>query len=337
MIYQNTRVSERQFLKSYNDLFNIDNFFSAWRIFRKGKANKTDIMNFEMHLDDNIFNLFDDFKNYRYEHSSYKKFQIFDNKKRDINKAQVKDRVVHQIVFDYLTNIFEPTFISESYSSRVGKGQYKAIDNFRYFIKLSTCNNQNCYVLKCDVKKYFDNIDHAVLLNIIAEKIKDNDILEIIKKIISSYHSNSSISKGILLGNITSQIFANIYLDTLDQYVKKGLKCRFFVRYNDDFVIVSDNKKKLEETRNKIIKFVKEKLLLEIPIEKTSIRNILWGVDFLGFIILPKAVLLRNKTKNKIYQNISSNNIMSYLSILKHCNSYHLKRKIFSMDKISRF
>lgn len=294
-------------------------------------------MNFEMHLEDNIFNLFDEFKNGKYEHSPYKKFQIFDNKKRDINKAQVRDRIVHQIIFDYLTNIFEPVFISESYSSRVGKGQYKAIDNLRYFIKLSTSNKNSCYILKCDVKKYFDSVDHAVLLNIITEKIEDGDILEIIKKIIYSYHSRCGLFKGVPLGNITSQVFANIYLNALDLYVKKELKCRFYIRYNDDFVIISDNKKKLVKIRDEIIKMLAEKLLLEIPIEKTSIRNVFWGIDFLGFVILPKAVLLRNKTKDKIYKNLSPNNAISYLGILKHCASYHLKRKILSMDKISRF
>lgn len=290
-------------------------------------------MDFELHLEDNLFCLFEDLCNCAYEHSSYKYFQIFDNKKRDIYKAEVRDRVVHQIIYDYLLSLFEPEFISDSYASRIGKGQYKAINAFRYFIKLAYNNHKSCFVLKCDVKKYFDNIDQTVLLDLIKEKVACKKTIEIVKKIISSHISLVS-GKGVPLGNITSQIFANIYLNTLDKYVKKELGCRFYVRYNDDFVIIMESREKLEHIRNKIILFVKEKLFLEIPLEKTSVRKIDWGIDFLGFTILPNAVMLRNKTKNKMYANISSKNAYSYFGILKHCNSYNLKRKLLSMEKL---
>lgn len=287
-----------------------------------------------MHLEDNIFNLFNDLKDYKYEHSLYEYFQIFDNKKRDIYKAKVRDRVVHQIIYDYLFNIFNKVFINDSYSSRINKGQYKAIESFRYFIKLSTYKNKQCFVLKCDVKKYFDNIDHDILLGLIKEKVSDIKILDIIEKIIFSYNSKSGLDKGIPLGNITSQIFANIYLDVLDKYIKNELKCRFYIRYNDDFVIISNNKYFLEKIKDKIILFMKEKLILEIPINKTEIRKIKNGIDFIGFTILSSAILLRNKTKDKIYTRISNKNIISYMGILKHCNSYNLKRKILSVDKL---
>lgn len=319
--------------KNYNELFSLNNIFRAWRKFRRGKTSKSDVMNFEMHLEDNLFYLYNELKNGNYKHSSYKYFQIFDNKKRDIYKAEVRDRVVHQIMFDYLLELFEPEFISDSYSSRLSKGQYKAIDTFRYFIKLIKSNHKTCYVLKCDVRKYFDNIDQTVLLKIIKDKIICEETFKIIEEIILSY-TFSMKGKGIPLGNITSQIFANIYLDVLDKYVKRELKCRFYARYNDDFVILSESKRKLDEIRDKIISFVKYRLFLEIPINKTCIRNINWGVDFLGFTILSEAVLLREKTKYKIYKNINPHNLHSYFGILKHCNSYNLKRKILSMERL---
>ncbi len=293
-------------------------------------------MNFELHLEDNLFDLYEDLRNNTYKHSLYKHFQIYDNKKRDIYKAEVRDRIVHQIIYDYLLLMFEPEFIPDSYASRIDKGQYKAINTFRYFIKLIRGNNRNrCFVLKCDVRKYFDSVDQSILLDLISEKVVCDKTFEIIKDIVLSFQSISRVNKGIPLGNITSQIFANIYLNILDQYVKKELKCRFYVRYNDDFVIVSDNETELKEIRDKIIIFVKEKLLLEIPLEKTSVRKIEWGIDFLGFTILPTIILLRNKTKNKIYSNISVKNRDSYFSILEHCNSYNLRRKILSMEKIN--
>lgn len=308
--------------------------FSAWKIFRRGKTRKKDVMDFEMHLEDNIFSLYEEVKNGAYKHSAYTYFQIFDNKKRDIYKAEVRDRIMHQIIYDYLLSCFEPAFIYDSYASRKHKGQYKAVNTFRYFVKLASASRKECYVLKCDVKKYFSSVDHAVLLDLIKEKIKCENVLKIITEIISSYHSTELFSKGIPLGNITSQIFANIYLNTLDQYVKKDLKCRFYIRYNDDLIIVFENKKDIGNVRDKVILFVKEKLFLDIPIQKTSIRKIRWGVDFLGFVVLPRAVLLRNKTKHKIYANIKRKNMHSYLSLLKHCNSFNLKTKVLAMGKI---
>jgi Retron-type reverse transcriptase len=320
--------------KSYNELFSLENIFDAWKKFRRRKAGKKDVMDFELHLEDNLFCLYEDLRQLAYRHSPYKHFQIFDNKKRDIHKAEVRDRIVHQIIYDYLLSLYEPEFISDSYASRAGKGQYKAISAFRYFVKLAQHNQQPCFVLKGDVRKYFNSIDQRVLLNLLKEKVADEKTFAVIKEIISSYVF-SEFGKGIPLGNITSQIFANIYLNVLDKYVKKELKCRFYVRYNDDFIIISESVEELEEIRNKIISFVKEKLLLEIPPEKTSLRKIDWGIDFLGFIILPEAVLLRNKTKNKMYANINLSNSYSYFGILQHCNSYNLKRKILATEKFN--
>lgn len=320
--------------KNFDELFSLNNIFEAWKKFRRGKSGKKDVMNFEMHLEDNLFCLYEDLHKGAYEHLPYKYFQVFDNKKRDIYKAEARDRIVHQIIYDYLLLLFEREFISDSYASRINKGQYKAVNAFRYFIKLVHGSHKQCFVLKCDVRKYFDSIDQGVLLNLIKEKIICEKTISIIEEIISSYVFSED-GKGVPLGNITSQIFANIYLNVLDQYIKKELRCRFYVRYNDDFVIISESKGKLEKMKNKIIFFAKEKLLLSIPQEKTSIRKINWGIDFLGFSVLPRAILLRNKTKNKIRQNISQKNIHSYFGILKHCDSYNLKMKILSIDKFA--
>jgi RNA-directed DNA polymerase len=318
--------------KNYDELFNLNNIFEAWKKFRRGKTSKADVMDFEIHLEDNLFGLYEDLRYFTYKHSSYTHFQIFDNKKRDIYKAKVRDRVVHQIIYNYLLALFEPEFISDSYASRVNKGQYRAVNTFRYFIKLIQTSHRSYFVLKCDVRKYFENIDQKVLLDLIREKVPDDKIFIIIKEIITSYIF-SECDKGVPLGNITSQIFSNIYLNVLDRHIKDELKCRFYVRYNDDFVIILESLEKLKEIRNNIIMFVKEKLLLTIPLEKTSLRKIDWGMDFLGFTILPKAVLLRNKTKSKMYTNMSLKNVHSYFGILKHCNSHHLKTKILTIAK----
>jgi len=323
-------------------LFSLSNLFIAWREFRRGKTGKKDAMDFEMHLEDNIFSLYRRLNNGSYKHSPYTYFQVFDNKKRDIYKAQIEDRVVHQVIYEYLLGIFEKQFIVDSYASRIHKGQSRAVKTFRYFIKLVSGHDGNgsnvggCYVLKCDIKKYFDAVDQVILLDILSDRMLDNildkrpdeKVVSIIKEIINSYSSKYGVGKGIPLGNVTSQIFANIYLNELDQYVKKELRCRCYVRYNDDFVIISKNAKRLEEIRRKVITFTSQRLNLEIPFEKTSIRKIGWGIDFLGFTVLSNAMLLRDKTKNKIYGNISDKSMDSYMGILKQCNSHNLSKKV---------
>jgi RNA-directed DNA polymerase len=313
----------------FDELFSIYNIFESWKTFKLGKTRKKDIIYFEYHLEDNIFSLHEDIHKFKYKHSKYEYFQVFDNKKRDIYKADVRDRIVHQIIYKYLTNLYEPIFISDSYSSRNYKGHHRAIKTLRYFIKLARTDG-NCFVLKCDIRKYFNNIDHNILLGIIKQKVICDKTFAIIEEVIRSFNDGGESMKSVPLGNITSQIFANIYLHNLDLYIKKELGCRFYIRYNDDFVIISNNFKKLEEVRAKIMEFVSKELKLEIPIEKTSIRNALRGIDFLGYVVLPKAVLLRNKTKGKMFSKICSENIDSYFGMLKHCNSYNLKKKILS-------
>jgi RNA-directed DNA polymerase len=315
----------------FEDLFSLDNLFYAWKKFRRGKNKKRDIVEFEFNLEDNIFSLHNDILTGKYRHGIYYFFQVFDNKKRDIYKACVRDRIVHQIIYDYLNRIYESIFIADSYSSRRSKGNLKAIDVFKYFIKLCTNGySKKCYVLKCDIKKYFHNIDHKVLIKQISEKIECDETLKIIKNIVESFPSDRNIKKGIPLGNITSQIFANIYLHKLDIYIKNKLKCNYYIRYNDDFVIIDASKTKLDMVKNLIVNFVKNELFLEIPQYKISIRKDLQGIVFLGYVILPNCVLLKNKTKDKMYKNLNQKNFSSYFGILKWCNSYNLKQKVFS-------
>lgn len=302
---------------------------SAWQKYKSGKTRKYDVMFFERHLEDNLFNLYDSLRFNTYQHSAYTHFQVFDSKKRDIHKAEVRDRLVHQIIFDYLEEIFEPLFIADSYSSRKQKGSHRAIQTFRYFSKLLQTKRGQVFVFKCDIRKYFNNVKQDILLKIIKGKVVDERIFEIIQVVVSSFKEENHI--GMPLGNITSQIFANIYLDKLDQFVKKELGARYYIRYNDDFVIMNNSKLVLEKYLPKIREFLDKKLKLEVPAEKTSIRKIEWGVDFLGYIILPNAILLRPKTKQKIFERLTEENIYSYLGLLKYCNSYTLKQKIISI------
>ncbi|MBD3282408.1 MAG: hypothetical protein GF387_02250 [Candidatus Portnoybacteria bacterium] len=234
----------------YSELVSLKNLFRAWDKFSLGKSRKEDMIKFWNNLEDNIFELHKDLKGLEYRHGAYERFVVNDPKKRIIHKAEVRDRVVHQIVFDYLGVFFEKSFIFDSYSSRINKGTHRAVKRLNLFCRKAYFNNPyTCWALKCDINKFFDNIDHCVLFNLIKRKIKDVKALMLVEKILKSFGCDQ---KGLPLGNLTSQLFANIYLNELDYFIKNILKIKKYVRFNDDFVIVCRDRDFLESI---ILKF----------------------------------------------------------------------------------
>jgi len=281
-------------------------------------------------------------KEENYRHSRYHYFRISDPKKRDIYKAEVRDRVVHHAVYSCLCKVYEPVFIEYSFSSRKGKGSHRAVAALKSLADRIQGDGRKCAAMKCDVRKYFENIDHAILLDILRNKISDKKMLKLLEIIIRSFNAESG--KGIPLGNITSQIFANIYLNELDNFVICDLKPMGYVRYNDDFILLENDRGKVFEKTEKTRIFLKNILKLDLPEEKTIFRKFRWGIDFCGCVILPNAVILRQKTKRRVLKNtlslsqkfsrriISPKNFWqvadSYFGLLKHCRTYDLKRKL---------
>lgn len=300
-------------------------------------------MQFEFNLEDNIFSLYNELKSKTYQHSNYTSFYVKDPKLRKIHKAVVKDRVLHHAIFRVFYPIFDKSFVYDSYSCRNNKGAHKAINRLNKFAKKASKNHtKTCYVLKCDVKKFFDSIDQKILLNFIKNKIKDPDALWLLEKIIKSFSVQPC--KGIPLGNITSQLFANIYLNEFDQFVKHKLKEKYYIRYCDDFVILSENKNYLENLISVLSSFLKNDLKLILHSDKTKIRKFNQGIDFLGYVSFQHYKILRTKTKkrilNKAKESCKIESLNSYLGILKHCNSFKLKldllKTYFSIDKINK-
>lgn len=330
----------------FEKIISLENLLDAWFIFKAGKGAKTDVLEFERNLEDNLFSLHLELKSGNYGHGKYAHFIVSDPKKRDIHKAEIRDRVVHQVLYDYLVGIYEPLFIQNSYSSRLGKGTHRVVLKLKQLAEeVSKKNFKRCYAMKFDVRKYFDSIDHGILITVLCKEIENENIRKLLKKVIVSFKGN--LGKGIPLGNVTSQIFANIYLNELDQYVSKKLKIGYYyVRYADDFIILDYLEKRILDNAQKIKLFARQNLSLDIPKEKTVFRKLKWGIDFCGFIVLPNAILLRHKTKGKMSENIAnaqrkcakkeisisdfSKTINSYFGLLKHCDSYHLKSKIRS-------
>lgn len=162
--------------------------FSSWSEYRRGKLSKPDVLLFDRHLEDNVFSLHAELKAQTYRHGLYQIFHIRDPKHRVINKATVKDRLVHHLVFRELERIYEPCFIYHSYSSRVGRGTHLAVKNLARCLRQVSCNYaRKAFVLKCDVKKFFDSVAHQKLLELIQSKVKDDDFMWLIREIVTSF------------------------------------------------------------------------------------------------------------------------------------------------------
>ena len=224
----------------YSELISVENLFQAWSAFRKGKAKRIDVQEFERNLEDNLFTLYQKLKNKTYRHGSYKSFYIHDPKQRHIHKANVTDRVVHHLLYTFLYKLFDDTFIYDSYSCRLKKGTHRGLERLEvYTRKVSQNYSVDCWALKGDIKKFFASVDHRVLLLLLEGKIQDEDIIWLLRQGIDSFHSERGESKGIPLGNLTSQIFANVYMNELDQFIKHELKVKYYLRYADDFLLLS--------------------------------------------------------------------------------------------------
>ncbi|MGH8916864.1 MAG: reverse transcriptase domain-containing protein, partial [Actinomycetes bacterium] len=227
----------------YHTMIEPNSLFQAWKEFRLGKGKRLDVQEFERYLEDNLFDLHKSLEKKTYRHGGYHAFYVQDPKRRHIHKAQVKDRIVHHLLYQYLYSLFDKTFIYDSYSCRVEKGTHKGVERLAQFSRIVSRNySSTCWALKCDIRKFFASVDHQILLTLLKDKKEDSDILWLLSQIIDSFQSDRGKGSGIPLGNLTSQVFANIYMNELDQFVKHTLKIKYYIRYADDFVLLSNNK-----------------------------------------------------------------------------------------------
>ncbi|OGN33128.1 MAG: hypothetical protein A3F98_03155 [Candidatus Yanofskybacteria bacterium RIFCSPLOWO2_12_FULL_41_8] len=318
-----------EFIHSYEDIICLDNLLLAWQEFIKGKRGRKDVQEFSLSLMDNIISLHQDLNNHTYKHGEYQAFSINDPKTRSIHKAPVRDRLLHHAMHRILYPFFDRTFVSDSFSCRVNKGTHKALNRFRsFFRKVSKNNTKTCWVLKCDIKKFFENIDHQILLAILRKYIFDKSIIGLLERIIRSFLSAQG--RGLPLGNLTSQLFVNIYMNKFDQFVKHGLRVKYYIRYADDFVILSQDKDMLYEILIKIGDFLSEELQLKLHPNKIFIKTLFFGVDFLGWVHFPDHRVLRTATKRRMISKLKTNRsretLSSYLGLLKHGNSYKIRK-----------
>ena len=319
-----------QLTHTFEDIISLENLLEAWKEFLRGKRNKKDIQEFERNFMGNIIQLHSELSYKNYKHGGYQSFKINDPKPRNIHKASVRDRLLHHAIHRKLYPFFDNVFTTDSCSCRLNKGTHKAVNRFREFAyKASKNNTKTCWVLKCDIRKFFDNIDHEILINILESHIPDKSIILLLKEIINSFSAKQE-GVGLPLGNLTSQLFVNIYMNEFDQFMKHKIKAIYYIRYADDFVVLSDDRAYLANLIPAIKEFLQESLKLELHPKKLSISTIASGIDFLGWVNFPNHRILRTKTKQRMFKKISDKNFQSYLGILKHGNGRKIENDILS-------
>lgn len=318
----------------FEKIISKENIFVAWREFQQDKRWKIDVLEFGQHVEEHLLRLHRELIVGTYCHSQYTHFLVHDPKLRHVHKASVRDRVLHHAVHRILYSVFDRSFIFDLYSSRAGKGTHAAVERFEKLAwKLSRNRTRTVWVLQCDVRKYFDSVSHDILLALLRKKVVDEKLLALLETIIRSYEKENGF--GILLGNLTSQLFANIYLDPLDQYVKRALRAPVYIRYADDILLAHTDREILEQWFEDIRMFIKEKLKLPLHPYKTTLRKWHQGIDFLGYVSFPTHRIVRTRTKRRVLKKINPENAASYFGVTRHARAYGTERRMRDILKVN--
>lgn len=279
----------------------LENLFASWRAFAKGKRSRVDVVVFERNLEDHMFDLHDKLACGKWNHGPYETFTVCDPKPRVIHKASVEDRIVHHAVVRVIEPLFDRSFLYDSWSCRNGKGTHAAVTRLQSQLKrMSQQTHGTVWVLKADIRKFFQSVDQQVLMECIKKKLIDTKQVDLIGRIVESH------PLGLPLGNLTSQLFANVYLDLFDHFVKEHLRAPVYLRYCDDFLLVHPNRSWLLERLGDIRLFLRGILHLELHPNKTSVRPHHWGIDWLGHMVYPDRVMLRASTRRRMEKRIDS-------------------------------
>jgi len=335
-------------MKTYKNLYSrlcsFENLCLAFEKCRRRKRYKEGVPEFEYNLEKEIFEIKEELESFSFKPQPPKVFLVRDPKRRVIHATSFKERVIHHALCNIIEPIFDKTFIFDSYACRKEKGTHAAIERFDIFKRKTNKNNtKKCYILKADIKKYFDSIDHEILLSLIGRKIKDEKVMWLITQIVRQGNGNTE-GRGMPIGNLTSQLFANIYLNELDHFVKQQLKIKHYVRYVDDVVVLNSSIDYLFWARNQMQNFLEERLNLNFHPKKTFVMPLDKGLDLLGYRIFYFYKLLRENNLQRFKKRLRrlkyqyemgslpleklSQSIVSWTAHAKHANSYKLRRRV---------
>jgi len=338
----------------WTEIIDFENLLTAARQAQRGKRFRENVLEFNYNLERELPKLKTELENKTYQPEAYHTFEIVEPKRRMISAAPYRDRVVHHALCNIIMPIFERTFIADSYANRVGFGTHQALRRFTKFARSSR------YILQCDIRKYFPSIDHEILKSLLARKLKCQDTLWLINNIID--HSNEQEPmlvhfpgddlltpmerrRGLPIGNLTSQFFANVYLNGFDHFVKETLHATKYIRYVDDFALFADDWHFLDAAREEIENYLVE-LRLNLHPVKSQLFPTHHGANFLGFRILPNCIRVRTENlrrgrrrlrqmqkdyaQGKIDADEISQSIQSWFAHLEHGNTWQLRQQIFA-------
>lgn len=349
-------------------MFPIEELFQAYYDARRNKRSTTSQLRFERNLEDNLLSLYRELCSRRYVVGTSICFIINDSVQREVFAADFRDRVVHHFLYNRLSPFFEKKFIYDSYSCRKGKGTLFGIRRLQYHIRSCSMNmKQDCYVLKLDLKGYFMNVDRGRLFSMIDSSLpidfpQRDFVLWLTKGIVmnepiincrmkGSYSDWNGLpdekslffaddGKGMPIGNLTSQLFSNIYLNGFDHWMKREMKCRHYGRYVDDFYVIHNSKEYLLGLIPQISSFLKKELGVTLHPQKIHLQDCRKGVRFLGTIITPYSIFpARRVVSNmrKSFDLIESDRlspfavrakINSYLGLMTHLSAFRLTQRM---------
>lgn len=340
----------------YEQIIDYENLWEAYLNARKNKRFRGDVLEFTHNVEENLIQIQNELIYKTYKVGKYREFYVYDPKKRLIMALPFRDRVVQWAIYQVIEPLFDRQFIKDSYACRKGKGVQAAADRLQYWMRKLDRSYENPYYLKIDISKYFYRIDHDVLISILRRKIKDKGLMWLLETIIHSEDTKFGVplgdhdfeqeridGVGMPIGNLTSQLFANLYLNELDQYAKHELHAHYYIRYMDDVVILHPDKRELWKMLEEIDIFLRSELRLQLN-NKTAIRPIRQGIEFVGYRIWSTHRKLKKKTAKKMKRRLKylkkayargevsadevRSTLMSYLGYMKHADCYKLKKKI---------
>ena len=346
----------------YPEVASFENLYWAFIQAREGKRSQPNVAAFEFELEENLVCLQQELADKTYRPGGYRSFTITDPKRRLVSAAPFRDRVVHHALCRVIVPIFERTFIGDSYANRVGRGTHKALDRAQGFAR------RYRYVLQCDVVQFFPSVDHAILRGILSRKLADADVMWLVDRILESgagvlageyemvYYAGDDLlaalrPRGLPVGNLTSQFWANVYLNELDQFVKRELRCPAYLRYVDDFALFSDSKRELWGWKAAIVERLAG-LRLVLHERSSTVYPVRNGIPFLGFRVYPTHRRLRRRNgvafarRYRQYQRMLARGeitpeqlrrrVQGWVAHAQHGDTYGLRRSLLWDAPVSR-
>lgn len=347
---------------AYKSIIDFEELYQSYLEACKGKRFRDDVLKFTDKLEENLIELQNELIWKTYQVSPYRSFYVREPKLRLVMAQQFRDRVVNWAIYRQLYPFYDRLFVEDSYACRKGKGSHKAADRLQYWLRQASRKPLKWYYLKLDISKYFYRVDHAVLQKILSDRIKDNDLMWLLDKIINSETRKFGLPAGMSpenctadmwlyevgmpIGNLTSQLFANIYLNEVDQYIKHKLKAKQYLRYMDDSIILSDSKMQLAGYLEQIQNFLQQKLHLDLN-KKTTIAPCDAGVDFVGYRMWATHRILKKSTAKRMLRHtrnlcelfkqgaLEEEYLKRYLASINdtlcHCDAMGLHSKVYNI------